>query len=443
MSLDELIEEIKKDYISPTSLDLKMKKIKVKNSDGEDDIFEVPYSTRYNLHQIIGYHHKFDTLFWCDFMMKIYYEGNEIAAHDLTRFVIWLERVYKIITTEDILKKVVLLVARDRAKNKLLEYLDSYIDEDNPGLLGWDGKPRLRTLLTQYFGVQPSYFINNKNQKKDLIEIYSEKYFVGAIRRALFATVEEPVKHDVVLILMGKQGIRKSDALQALSMKNCWFSDEELDLTSKDAKYQISGKLLYELAEWSGRGKNIQREKAFFTRKTDRYRPVHGTFQIEVPRRCSFAVSTNRKSLLNDSSGSRRYWAMECGKHQMDNGWNGKKLPINRLKEVAVQIWLEARYIATNNEFEHWLNEEEEEARKDINFEFASEHPWLYRIKQKLGAEKSIQIHEMMTRLDLSNNERTPRAKTIIEMCLKSLGFAKKKRGTREDRYIIWMNDEE
>lgn len=439
MSLDALIDEIKKDYVSPKSLDLKIKKIKVKDSDGNDDILEVPYSTRYNLHQILGYHHRFDSLFWDDFMMKIYFNGQEIQDHELTRIVIWLERVYKIVTTEDILKKVVLLVAKDRARNQLKEYLDSFIDEDKPDLFGWDGVQRLKNVFTQYFGVEPSIFKDENGNEVDLIEIYSEKFFVGAVRRALFATLEKPVQHDVVLILMGAQGIRKSTALQALSMKNIWFSDEELDLTSKDAKYHIQGKLLYELAEWSGRGKNIQREKAFFTRKTDRYRPVHGTFQIEVPRRCSFAVSTNRKSLLNDSTGSRRYWAMECGVKVSEDGWNGKKLPIKALKKIAPQLWLEARYIANNKKFEHWLTEEEEIARKEINYVFTSEHPWLYRIREKVGADIKVRIPDLMNLMDLSNHERSYKSKTIIEMCLKQLGFAKTRLREEGVRAIIWI----
>ena len=220
MSLDALIDEIKKDYVSPKSLDLKIKKIKVKDSDGNDDILEVPYSTRYNLHQILGYHHRFDSLFWDEFMMKIYFNGQEIQDHELTRIVIWLERVYKIVTTEDILKKVVLLVAKDRARNQLKEYLDSFIDEDKPENFGWDGVQRLKNVFTQYFGVEPSIFQDKKGNKVDLIEIYSQKFFVGAVRRALFATLENPVQHDVVLILMGEQGIRKSVALQAPFMEH-------------------------------------------------------------------------------------------------------------------------------------------------------------------------------------------------------------------------------
>ena len=68
------------------------------------------------------------------------------------------------------------------------------------------------------------------------------------------------------------------------------------------------------------------------------------TFPIEVPRRCNFVVTANRKSLLNDSTGSRRYWALVCGQvvHPGD-GW--KKLPVAELEKIVVQIWLEARYL--------------------------------------------------------------------------------------------------
>lgn len=440
-NFDELVEEIKKDYVSPKSLDLKMKKIKTKDADGNESIEDGnPYCTRYNIHQIIAYHHRFDDLFWDDFSMGIIYDGRSIQDHDLTEIVIWMERVYKITTTEDILKKIVLLVARNRSKNLLEEYLDSFITDTTKELMGWDGVPRLSGLLGKYFGCKPILFEDEDGNTKDLVEIYSKKWMIGTISRALYSTVENPIKHDVVLILMGSQGIRKSSALEALTMKNKWFSDEELDLTSKDAKYSIQGKLIYELAEWSGRGKNIQREKRFFSSKTDRYRPVHGTFQIEVPRRCSFVVSTNRKSLLNDSTGSRRYWALVCGEQAHEGGWDGHKIPVEAISKVAPQMWLEARYLAKQNH-QHWLTDDEEELRIDTNTEFASVHPWFYRVQEIVLGKDEIKIKDIMMMMDLKTSERTPKSKTIIEMCLKQLHYSKKRRGPRGERYILWVKE--
>ena len=66
---------------------------------------------------------------------------------------------------------------------------------------------------------------------------------------------------------MGEQGIGKSSAVNALAMKEEWFSDEPLDISSKDYHYHIQGKLLFEMAEWTNRSKNIQLEKNFFTKK--------------------------------------------------------------------------------------------------------------------------------------------------------------------------------
>ena len=438
-TFDAMVMELSKDYVSPQALDLKMKKIKVQDKEGNQRIEDGnPYSTRSNISKILENHPKFQTLFWDDFSMKIYWNDVAFADHDLTRIVIWIENTYHFITSEDVLKKVVLLVARNRAKNLLAEYLDSHITEQTKDTLGWDGTQRLKDIFTKYFGVESIYFDDENGVQRDLVEIYGVKYFVGAIKRALFATLESPIKQDVVLILMGAQGIRKSSALEALALKNCWFSDEELDLTSKDAKYAIQGKLLYELAEWSGRGKNIQREKAFFSSKTDRYRPVHGTFQIEVPRRCNFAVTANRKSLLNDSTGSRRYWALVCGQVVHPGGWDGKKLPVSELEKIAVQIWLEARYLASQD-VQYWLTDMEDEQRADANTEFASSHPWIYKVRNIVLSRDEVTIDFIMDSLALRMSERNPKSKTIIEMCLKEIGYSKKRRGSRNNRYIAWV----
>jgi len=38
MNFDTLVEQIKKDYVSPKSLDLQIKKVKIKDKNGDDDI---------------------------------------------------------------------------------------------------------------------------------------------------------------------------------------------------------------------------------------------------------------------------------------------------------------------------------------------------------------------------------------------------------------------
>ena len=218
MDFDSIVEQVKKDFVSPKSLDLQVKKVKIKDKDGNDDVLEVVKSSRYNLHQIITGHHKFDSLFWDDFAMCIRWNEAKIQDEDITRIAIWLERVYRINITEADIRKVLYLVARDRARNPLQEFFDAQINPDEPEKFGWDGIPRLETLLIDYFGVV--------DDEKKLHRAYAKKFFIGAVRRALHSTLENPVKMDFALLSMGEQGIGKSSAVNALAMKEEWFSDE-------------------------------------------------------------------------------------------------------------------------------------------------------------------------------------------------------------------------
>lgn len=448
MDFDSLVDEIKRDYVSPKTLDLKTKKIKIKDAQGNDDILEIVKSSRYNLSQIIFNHHKFNSLFWDEFSMCVRYHGEKIQDEDITAIAIWLERVYQINLPETDIKKVINLAAKNNSRNPLVEYFDAQIDDENPSLLGWDGKPRLETVLIDYFGV-----LDTK-----LHRAYSRKFFIGAIRRALYSTVKNPVKMDVAIMAMGEQAIGKSTAVNVLALKEEWFSDAPLDISSKDYNYHIQGKLLYELAEWANRSKNIQMEKAFFTTKVDRYRPVHKTYQVAVPRRTSFWINVNRRaSQFNDSTGSRRFWAIVCGLYPNGEKWEkGKMINIKALKKNALQIWLEARYYAEQKDdngdwkHPHWLSITEDEEREKVNELFQSVHPWTSTVLDKVRLHKDrliyhsekkycITIDAIMNAMDLKHSEKTSKSKRIIEMILRQNGFDKLRRRFDNVRTYVWI----
>ena len=441
-SFDTLVDALKKDYVSPQSLDLKVKKVKIKNKDGDDDIMEIVKSSRYNLHQILLYHPKFDSLFWDDFGMCMRWEGAKFQDHHITRIAIWLERIYKMTLTESDIRKVLYLVARQREKNPLLEYLDSHITEETEALRGWDGVSRIETLLIDYFGVDDS----------KLHRAYSKKFFIGAIRRALFSTLERPVKMDVAIMAMGEQSIGKSSAVNALAMKEEWFSDEPLDITSKDYHYHIQGKLLFEMAEWANRSKSIQLEKAFFTKRVDRYRPVHKTFQLEVPRRTSFWINVNRKTQFNDSTGSRRFWAFTCGLNDDGSKWEpGRMIDYDTLRKIAPQVWLEARYLASlkdaqnNWVYIHWLNVKEEEDRITQNELYSSVHPWTHRVLKAIDLKADynnrcqiITTNAIFQAMGFKAHEMNYKSKTIIEMILRQNKFDKTRTNYNGVREYAW-----
>ena len=101
-------------------------------------------------------------------------------------------------------------------------------------------------------------------------------------------------KADCCLILEGPQGIRKSTALRTIA--GDYFTDELVDLGSKDAAMQTRVVWIIELSELDNLGHaEVARIKAFMSRTTDRFRPPY-----EMRLRCRWA----RESRHGPATGS-------------------------------------------------------------------------------------------------------------------------------------------
>ena len=113
---------------------------------------------------------------------------------------------------------------------------------------------------------------------------------------------------------------------------------------------------VYEDAEMlahAGAGNSAR--KAFLSSRTDTFRPPYGRTVVKVPRSCVITGSTNNSSMLNDPTGSRRYWVVKCTK--IDLRW---------LRAVRDQLLAEAvhRYRAGE---QWWLSTAWEEKQFAYN----------------------------------------------------------------------------
>src|SRR5262249_23113654 len=105
------------------------------------------------------------------------------------------------------------------------------------------------------------------------------------------------------------------------------------ELGTKDAAMQVRVAWGIEIAELASmtRGE-IERVKAFITRKVDRFRPSYGRRVIEVPRQSVFIIgSTNSDAYLKDETGGRRFWPIPCG-----------NIDLKAIERDRKQLWAEA-----------------------------------------------------------------------------------------------------
>ena len=413
-------------YIDPIELGLKQKSI-VANG----QVFKITITSRYNVVLLLLKHPYFEHLGYNEFNRTITFNSDPLTDVSLSKIACWMEALYDIRPSTSLLLECVNQVGENKSYNPLAEYFKNK---------KWDKKKkRLETLLIDYFGAPDT----------KLVRAYSKKFFIGAIKRALHSTVQNPVKHDVVLVLFGRQGLKKSTAIETLAIKNEWFGDIPLDISNKDTVLMLNGRLLYEMKELAKRSKDRELEKAFLDTKIDSLRLPYGKLRMDIPRKTSFIATTNRLDILNDATGSRRWWPVMCGYYWKydDEGnvidmveWEkGKTIDIDALKKDVEQLWLEALHYTKDKNEIWWLDNDEELARNNDKDAFVSRHPWygiVETITMSIGAH--FKTEDIINKMSLETRQKDHKTRIVVESIITEMGYTKKKVRIGKKTYWRW-----
>ena len=204
--------------------------------------------------------------------------------------------------------------ASTHAFNEVQDYIDG---------LTWDGHPRLDTLFIDFLGAEDNIYTR----------AVCRKAFTAAIARAM----EPGCKYDQMLILCGPQGIGKSTLLDKMSRG--WFNDSIRTFEGKEASELLQGVWLVEVAELDAfRRTDVARIKQFLSLRADRYRAAYGRNVKELPRCCVFFGTCNQIDFLQDMTGNRRFWPIDCNKER-----RAKLVWSDLTDDVIDQVWAEAK----------------------------------------------------------------------------------------------------
>jgi predicted P-loop ATPase len=123
---------------------------------------------------------------------------------------------------------------------------------------------------------------------------------------------------DSMIVLMGEQGIGKSQAIRILAGE--YYSSLHKSPADKDFYVELAGKSMVEIEELQSFSKAEQTSiKAAISCQIDRYRVPYGMSAADHPRRCIFIGTTNEDTFNPDQTGGRRFIPIRAKFVRLDN----------------------------------------------------------------------------------------------------------------------------
>ncbi len=211
---------------------------------------------------------------------------------------------------KDLMRDALRLVADDQPFDTAQHWL---------GGLEWDGKRRVETFFTTYFGVEDSPYTRAVSRY---------------IWTAMAGRVSEPgIKADMVPVLVGPQGAGKSTGVRAMVPDDSFFTEINLAERDADQSRMMRGKLIGEIGELRG-FRRVEQEaiKAFISRTHEEWVEKYEARATVMARRLVFIGTNNHEEFLEDDTGNRRWLPMTVG-----------KVDVEGITADRGQMWAEAR----------------------------------------------------------------------------------------------------
>ncbi len=326
-------------------------------------------------------------------------EGFELYAGH------WLAKRWHQTFAPEHVRAAIHFAARQRPYHQVRDYLD---------VLAWDGKRRLSQWLHIYLGATDT----------EAHEHMGRMWLISAVARAY----KPGSKADHMLVLEGDQGARKTTALEALCSPS-WFQPELGDLRNKDSQLTLRGKWIVCMDELHAlRSADVtELAKNYLTRTVDKYRPPYGRHEVEQPRSCIFAGTTNAEAYLTDPTGNRRFWPVRVAQtHQVD---------LAAITRDRDQLWAEA--VAAYESGESWWPSRDQQAMFTmLTDERTQGDEWDTRIEVYLKGYDSVSIGEVLSHLGFEPADWEPRHQLRVSKALKQAKW--KRQQVRTDNRREW-----
>jgi len=293
----------------------------------------------------------------------------------------------------------------------------------------WDGVARIHRFWPDYMRTKDSRYTRALGN-------YSWTAQAGRI-------LEPGLKVDMVPVLVGDEGTRKSSAVSLIAPHEDFFSEFNLGLDDEKLARIMRGCLVGELAELRGiSARDGEAVLAWITRRYEKWTPKFKEYAISLARRLVFYGTTNDPEFLQAHMGFRR-WLPVLILGLIDT---------DRIVRDRLQLWAEARdvFLVDGLQFA-----EVEELAKVERVAFQHVDPWTERVAAWLdepleiddadgitprtcGTLRSEQVLRECCNLDLAKVKKGEQQR--IGEVLKGLGMVRIQRRIEGRNHKVWID---
>jgi hypothetical protein len=296
--------------------------------------------------------------------------------------------------SQEHVRSALMEIARHNEFSSLTAWLDS---------LKWDGIERIRDFFPKAYGAEAT----------DYSAACADVQFLSGVARAY----QPGCQADVMVVLIGPQGLGKSMGMAALCPDPSWYADDlGCDLFDRKAGEGLRGKWLIEFSEFSRINRaTLDVAKAFVSRRSDYYRPAYGRVHKDYPRTCVFVGTTNDDHPLHDRE-NRRFMPIHCVK--ADQSWIAANRDQLWAEAVTRYQWGDKWWVTVPTTLAQ-VAEKAEEARQADS--------WIEILDDEIGHMIAITMRIAADALKIRPDQLNRSTETRIGFALKSLGYIRKR----------------
>ena len=337
------------------------------------------------------------------FLRTIFVDGEPVKDGLIIHIAGLIEKEVRVPWEQSHVRSAIVDIASEHAFNPLQDWLNGLV---------WDGVDRVATFFEDaYRAGRTAYAIE-----------CARVLMLQAVARALLPGCQA----DVMVVLIGDQGILKSTGIAALCPHPGWFAEDlGSEITSsKGAGEGLQGKWIVECSELARMtDRTLETVKSFVTRRIDRYRPSYGRLSEDFPRTCVFVGTTNNEHFLRDNE-NRRFMPIHV--KQGNIAW---------IKEQRDQLWAEA--VHRFNAGENWWTIEPDRLKECVEHQARATMPdaWEEILEAKLAGVVETTVVKSAELLGLYDDRPgLPAINRIGKSEETRIGFVLRKLGFRRNR---------